>query len=177
MYPPDLTNNKDKDKDNMTEQYKEEDQPPLLCTTCAVEIVRDSRAHDECMLVNKGDDLICADCPWVCNAGCGECFVCENKEEDEEDRQYFKVVDGGNPDVDYFDTLDEAKAFCDKHESLDYGLIMLCDWKKQEIGDWGDYVDKFEPICCVGCGKDGVYPEDFCGDTMCPDCFEEEVEV
>jgi len=60
-------------------------------------------------------------------------------EEDEEDRQYFKVVDGGNPDVDYFDTLDEAKAFCDQYESLDYGLIMLCDWKKQEIGDWGDF--------------------------------------
>ena len=31
-----------------------------------------------------------------------------------------------------------------------------------------------EPICCVCCGKDGVYPEDFCGDTMCPDCWTEE---
>ena len=56
----------------------------LHCITCDKEIERDSREHDECMLVNKGDDLICADCPWVCEAKCGECPVCEEEEKEEE---------------------------------------------------------------------------------------------
>jgi hypothetical protein len=27
-----------------------------------------------------------------------------------------------------------------------------------------------EPICCVGCGKDGVFPKNRDGDTMCESC-------
>mgnify|MGYP003659254684 CR=1 FL=1 len=59
--------------------------------------------------------------------------------EKQEEKEYYKVCRAENPDVEYFDTLHEAKAFCDKHADLDYGLIMLCDFEKNEIGDWGDY--------------------------------------
>ena len=57
----------------------------LQCIACDKEIERDSREHDECMLVNKGDDLICQDCPWVCEAKCGECPVCEDSSDEEEE--------------------------------------------------------------------------------------------
>ncbi len=50
----------------------------------------------------------------------------------------YKVATAECPDVDYFDTLEEAKEFCDRH-SLDYGYIMLCDSEKREIGCWGDF--------------------------------------
>jgi hypothetical protein len=59
----------------------------LQCITCDKEIERNSRDHDECMLVNKGDDLICQDCPWVCEVKCGECPVCEEEEEEEEEEE------------------------------------------------------------------------------------------
>ena len=55
----------------------------LQCTSCDKEIERDSREHDECMLVNKGNDLICTDCLRVCKAKCGECPVCEEEKEEE----------------------------------------------------------------------------------------------
>ncbi len=72
---------------------------------------------------------------------CDECHKDEYPEEYEE-KEYYKVCCAENPDVEYFDTLHEAKAFCDKHADLDYGLIMLCDFEKNEIGDWGDYDEK-----------------------------------
>jgi len=50
----------------------------LQCIVCGTLIERNSREHDECMLVNKGDDLTCQHCPWVCEANCGECPVCED---------------------------------------------------------------------------------------------------
>jgi len=54
-------------------------------------------------------------------------------------QQLYKVSCAENPDVEYFNTLNEAKRFCDQHLDLDYGLIMLCDFEKNEIGDYGDY--------------------------------------
>ncbi len=57
----------------------------LQCSSCDKKIVRDSREHDECMIVNKGDDLICQDCPKVCEAKCGECQVCEDDSDEEEE--------------------------------------------------------------------------------------------
>ena len=63
-------------------------------------------------------------------------------EEEEGQKEYYKVCSAECPDVDYFDTLEEAKAFCDQHADLDYGLIMLCDSNKNDIGDWGDYLEE-----------------------------------
>jgi len=57
---------------------KKTDDTALQCIACDTLIERDSREHDECMLVNKGDDLICQYCPWVCEPNCGECPVCED---------------------------------------------------------------------------------------------------
>ena len=57
----------------------------LQCSACDKKIVRDSLEHDECMIVNKGDDLICQDCPRVCEAKCGECQVCEDDSDEEEE--------------------------------------------------------------------------------------------
>lgn len=91
-------------------------------------------------------------------------------------KQYFKVADGGNPDVDYFETLDEAKAFCDKYDSLDYGLIMLCDFEKKEIGDWGDFEEEEEEDeCCQSCGTtclDHTSNKGRGSEAACPDCKE-----
>ena len=33
-----------------------------------------------------------------------------------------------------------------------------------------------EPICCAGCGKDGKFPENRDGDTMCECCMTDEEE-
>ena len=57
---------------------------------------------------------------------------------DDESDNCFKVAQAECPDVEYFDTLDDAKRYCDRH-LIDYGHIMLCDSEKKEIGDWGDY--------------------------------------
>jgi hypothetical protein len=97
--------------------------------------------------------------------GCDEC-----REEDQ--KEYYKVCSAECPDVDYFDTLEEAKAFCDQHADLDYGLIMLCDSNKNDIGDWGDYYEKEQSCCkitkhtpegmeteCESCGP-GIIEED-----------------
>tara|TARA_R110000765_G_scaffold300621_1_gene395186 strand:+ start:285 stop:572 length:288 start_codon:yes stop_codon:yes gene_type:complete len=65
------------------------------------------------------------------------CKRCEY--EPEEVVEFYEVSCAENPDVEYFNTLEKAKAFCDKHDDLDYGLIMLCDEHKKHIGDWGDY--------------------------------------
>jgi len=59
--------------------------------------------------------------------------------EKEEEKQYYKVAQAENPDVEYFDTLQKAKKYCDRH-LIDYGYIMLCDEDFNEIGDWGDYL-------------------------------------
>ena len=55
----------------------------LWCIMCCKDIVRDSDDHDHCMLVNKGYDLICQDCPWECKAKCGGCVICEDPSESE----------------------------------------------------------------------------------------------
>ena len=71
----------------------------------------------------------------ICRDGCED----DEEEDDEEEKNFYKVCTAECPDVDYFDTLQEAKDFCDEHDDLDYGYIMLCDADKNEIGDWGDY--------------------------------------
>ena len=55
----------------------------LWCVMCDKDIVRDSDDHDHCVLVNKGYDLICQDCPRKCKTECGECVVCEDPSESE----------------------------------------------------------------------------------------------
>lgn len=64
----------------------------------------------------------------------GTCGACDESESD----NCFKVAQAECPDIEYFDTLDDAKRYCDRH-LIDYGCIMLCDSEKKEIGDWGDY--------------------------------------
>ena len=49
----------------------------LTCTVCDKAIVCDSAEHDQSILVNCGDEIICPDCPRKCKAECGECVVCE----------------------------------------------------------------------------------------------------
>ena len=60
------------------------------------------------------------------------------------DLNVYKVAKAECPDINYFTTVQEAKDFCDKHDDLDYGYIMLCDIYKNEIGDWGDYMEEDE---------------------------------
>lgn len=93
----------------------------LWCVMCDKDIVRDSDDHDHCVLVNKGYDLICQDCPRKCKTECGECVICEeaqidpsesalcfvpNGEIDLDDALYPRDLDWGfdKPDVPY-DTI------------------------------------------------------------------------
>ena len=41
---------------------------------------------------------------------------------------------------------------------------------------FGPYISS-EPICCVGCSIDGIFPENRDGDTMCPSCQEDDDDV
>jgi hypothetical protein len=50
----------------------------------------------------------------------------------------------------------------------DFYGARLCSSEEEEE-DRGD-----EPIGCVGCGKDGIYPENQDGDTMCPACHSDD---
>tara|TARA_R110000851_G_scaffold204454_1_gene356372 strand:+ start:268 stop:657 length:390 start_codon:yes stop_codon:yes gene_type:complete len=43
----------------------------LNCYVCECEIIEDSDEHDECILANDGDDLVCGDC-----CGSGDCCYC-----------------------------------------------------------------------------------------------------
>jgi len=166
---------------------REEEEDVFTCNCCGEENIDNDdgvdcqscgeSVCDECMIADEDDPHCKTD----------RCKKCEQDEEEDEDRQYFKVADGGNPDVDYFDTLDEAKAFCDKHESLDYGLIMLCDWEKKEIGDWGDFEEEEEVEfdTCVGCEKTvqveykngySIANCDWCDKMLCRECLDGGVE-
>ena len=56
----------------------------LACVVCDKAIVRDSAEHDQSILVNCGDDIICPDCPRKCKAECGECVVCDSDWSDDD---------------------------------------------------------------------------------------------
>jgi len=148
------------------EEEEEEEEKKTICSACKRDFtdeVDDRSSFDE---IGK---IICKDCfeeeeekskflypercrkfwnvelqkhEWRQYLGAGQ--FCEP-----EKKQYYKVCRAENPDVEYFDTLHEAKAFCDKHADLDYGLIMLCDFEKNEIGDWGDYDEEEVDISCI----------------------------
>ena len=49
------------------------------------------------------------------------------------------AIFGDDDDDSYFDSLDEAMEFCDAHNDLGYGLIILCDKDRNEIGQYGDF--------------------------------------
>ena len=67
------------------EEEEEEEEDDLTCSVCDSNIPRNSCDHDQSILVNCGDDIICPDCPWVCEAKCGECTVCEDERDEEEE--------------------------------------------------------------------------------------------
>ena len=79
---------------------------------------------------------------WYCDS-CSPGNECYDDEEcdccNPVEVEFYEVSCAENPDVEYFNTLENAKEFCDKHDALDYGMIMLCDKNKKHIGDWGDY--------------------------------------
>ena len=141
----------------------------LQCIACDKEIERDSREHDECMLVNKGDDLICQDCPWVCEAKCGECPVCEDSSDEEEEElagdlcygasDPYKVITytmagGGahwwNYEVHYDDAGQQANVYINNihgcHEQYNQLLFFHKDHPDQlrlEDDDWDFDEDKW----------------------------------
>ena len=49
----------------------------LTCTVCDKAIVCDSAEHDQSILVNCGDDIICPNCPHKCKTKCMQCVVCD----------------------------------------------------------------------------------------------------
>lgn len=51
----------------------------LYCIDCKKNIKKDSKEHDNCILINDGEDLVCEDCgytddeyEWECQCGCGK---------------------------------------------------------------------------------------------------------
>ena len=94
----------------------------------------------------------CSRCGKDDHYKCGVVADHSDYEEEEDEEEFYEVSCAENPDVEYFNTLEEAKAFCDKHGDLDYGLIMLCDKHKKHIGDWGDY-EEVDHNYCEKCGR------------------------
>ena len=91
----------------------------------------------------------------------------DSEEYDSEDDSYFtwkvaQLADARNANAEYFDTLDEAKKFVDKHrenEDLDYGLIMKME-DGEDVGKYGEYSEEWEdlgyfyyPYPCEICDK------------------------
>tara|TARA_R110002110_G_scaffold8247_2_gene41171 strand:+ start:118 stop:828 length:711 start_codon:yes stop_codon:yes gene_type:complete len=145
--------------------------------------------------IKKVEEEYCDDCEGQCRADeteeCEDCKIklrigCANNpsnhsifdgccDDCREEEEFYEVSCAENPDVEYFNTLEEAKAFCDKHDDLDYGLIMLCDKHKKHIGDWGDYEEEEEKCekCDIRLGKyEGTWEMkvEWCGKTMCGEC-------
>ena len=52
----------------------------------------------------------------------------------------------------------------------------LTEVEEERNGDTPSEDDEEEPICCVGCGKDGKFPENRDGDTMCECCMSDDDE-
>ena len=73
-----------------------------------------------------------------------KCGICEKKLED-------------TINCDYNDDIGE---FCCKEPNC-----LRKFWGVEEEEE-----EEEEPICCVGCGKDGVFPKNRDGDTMCESC-------
>ena len=48
----------------------------LRCIECGNEIIRDSREHDQCILINDGEDLVCGDC--IIKFDYASCKGCDN---------------------------------------------------------------------------------------------------
>ena len=76
---------------------EEEEEDDITCSVCDSNIPRNSCDHDQSILVNCGDDIICPDCPWVCEAKCGECTVCEDEKSDEEEEEADKPATTETP--------------------------------------------------------------------------------
>ena len=140
----------------------------VICVKCKRGDFSD-RCGDRVTISDEG--ILCEKC--CKEAGLVECD-CDNCREYE--IEYYKVATAECPDIDYFETIKGAKAFCDKH-SLNYGAIMLCDKDKNEIGDYGDYVDEDDTIICVECKRDFSYEVDDrssfeeIGKIICEKCF------
>ena len=45
-----------------TDSEDEEEVCCLSCYKCGIGIVRDSEIHDNCIVINDGDDVVCPDC-------------------------------------------------------------------------------------------------------------------
>jgi hypothetical protein len=67
----------------------------LQCVVCNIFVKRDSEEHDNCSVINDGEDVVCVDCRGsVCDECCecllvkkGEKFVCENCYDSEDDSE------------------------------------------------------------------------------------------
>ena len=167
----------------MSSTTKSCDDPDYQCRGCKVEA---SKHCDECGGYGSGDEEEEDDECEVCDTktkttiktyGCMDMIVCKNCEEAEE-KEFYEVSYAEHPDVDYFNTLEEAKAFCDKRDDLDYGLIMLCDKHKKRIGNWGDYDEEDDDVC----GQTGRYfdsrnPLNGCGKKIREDDGDENIMI
>ena len=113
-----------------------------------------TRAEDTFPEVDLEDDELCEfcgdtdDCLMMCEgckkSGCPECV-----------KSYIGEHFG------------DCKECCEKAEFPDGN-----GWESEVDSD--EEMSDDEPMCCVGCGKDGKFPENRDGDTMCECCMSDE---
>ena len=131
------------------------------CTHCArTKVCPDCECVGGCYwhCINIADELceFCGDtddCLMMCEgckkSGCSECV-----------KSYIGEYFG------------DCKECCEKAGSPDGN-----GWEEEDCEPAEEDSDEEEePICCVGCGKDGKFPENRDGDTMCESCMSDDDE-
>ena len=70
--------------------------------------------------------------------------------------------------------LNKCNKYCYKlHKKwLEEKMARKSGWESEVDSD--EEMSDDEPMCCVGCGKDGKFPENRDGDTMCECCMSDE---
>ena len=73
-----------------------------------------------------------------------------------------------------YDVPNEEREPDDKYHNQieDFGgnLEDYFSCEEEEEDDWHTEEEEEKPICCVGCGQKGIFPENRDGDTMCVSC-------
>ncbi len=156
---------KTKTSDDKDEEDSEDDE--MYCDTCSQHIVEGSDDHDEAQY-HEGDveDIwLCRDCISQ------EHLLGENPGDDYHVCDRIIVGDCLDPVWHHDNVLkrnEEDLLLCPKCFDA-YDICYIRRGKGREKKD--------EPICCVGCSIDGIFPENRDGDTMCPSCQEDDDDV
>ena len=115
-------------------------------------------------------EYLCPNLHWGGQYGCDlcGCDLCFNGCD-----LYSNVKDIDNNNM-RKEWLNKCNKYCYKlHKKwLEEKMARKSGWESEVDSD--EEMSDDEPMCCVGCGKDGKFPENRDGDTMCECCMSDE---